>query len=76
MRFDPSIEADLQAVGEEGHEDVRLDAFVLPMLDGSDGEIELEFLEACSTAVSRMQSCHSLAGDSLREGRHSTTGCR
>ena len=35
----------LKAIGEEGHEDVRLDALVRPMIDWPDGEIALQLLE-------------------------------
>src|SRR5271157_2083944 len=35
----------LKAIGEEGHEDVRLDALVRLMIDGPDGEIALQLLE-------------------------------
>jgi hypothetical protein len=39
------LERDLQAVGEEGDEDVRLDAILVLMMDGSDGKIAFELLE-------------------------------
>lgn len=36
QRFESSLERDLQAVGKERHEDVRLNAFVLLVIDGAD----------------------------------------
>jgi len=39
------FESDLQAVGEEGDEDVRLDAIVALVIDGADTQIALEFFE-------------------------------
>ena len=41
----PLLEGCLQAVGDKGNEDVRLDAFVLLMVDGSDRQVAFEFLE-------------------------------
>ena len=39
------LERDLQAVGEEGHEDVRLDARLGVVVDRAHRQIVLEFLE-------------------------------
>jgi hypothetical protein len=46
-RQDPQalLEGDLQAVGEEGDKDVRLDAIIALMVDGADVQIALELFE-------------------------------
>ena len=46
------LERDVQAVGEEGDEDVRFDASFFLMEDWADGEIAFEILEAASTSTS------------------------
>ena len=44
-RPEPGLERDLQAIGEEGYEDVRLDAILPVMEDGANRQVVLEFLE-------------------------------
>ncbi len=39
------LEGDLQAIGDEGHEDVGLDAMVELVVDRPDGEIAFQLLE-------------------------------
>ena len=38
-------EGDMQAIGEEGDEDVRLDALLMLVVDGADGQIAFEMPE-------------------------------
>ena len=45
QRAQALLQSYLEAVGEEGHEDVRLDAPIGLVIDGPDGEIALQFLE-------------------------------
>jgi len=45
QRAQALFQRDLEAIGEEGHEDVRLNTLVCLMIDGPDGEIALELLE-------------------------------
>src|SRR5271157_2952202 len=45
QRAQALFQRNLEAIGEEGHEDVRLDTLVCLMIDGPDGEIALELLE-------------------------------
>ena len=39
------LERDLQAIGHEGDEDVRLDAALVLVVDGPDRQVAFEFLE-------------------------------
>ncbi len=43
--FEPCFEGQRQAIGEEGNEDVRLDAGGFPVVDRTDGQIICAFLE-------------------------------
>jgi len=45
QRAQPSLQCDLQAVGQERHEDMRLDTRIVLMIDRPDRQIPLEFLE-------------------------------
>ena len=45
QRPEPGLERDLQAAGQEGHEDVRLDAIFIAVEDRPHSQVVLEFLE-------------------------------
>lgn len=45
QRAQALLQSYLEAVGEEGHEDVGLDTLLALVIDGPDGEIALQFLE-------------------------------
>ena len=45
QRLQPLFECDHQTVGEEGDEDMGLDPILQLMVDGSDRQVALEFLE-------------------------------
>src|ERR1700731_3047462 len=65
-------ECDMEAIGEEGDEDMRLDARCILVKDRPDGEVApcfrrgrlLRFLNACSTLTSWRYKPHSRAGSS------------
>ena len=43
----PLLQRDIQTVGKKGHEDVRLDAWILLMVDRPDREITLQVSKGC-----------------------------
>ena len=43
--FEPMLQGNLQAIGDEGHEDVGLDALIDLVVDGADRQIAFELLE-------------------------------
>lgn len=43
--FEPGLEGHLQAVGEEGYEDVGMDAAFELVVDGAQGQVAFEFFE-------------------------------
>ena len=45
QRTQALLQRHLEAIGKEGHEDVRLDTLIGLMIDWPDGEIALQFLE-------------------------------
>ena len=45
QRMQALLQRHLEAIGKEGHEDVRLDTLIGLMIDWPDGEIALQFLE-------------------------------
>jgi len=51
----PLLECRLQAVGNESNEDVRLDAVVLLVMDRTDRQVILEFLERSVSMTLRHQ---------------------
>ena len=48
----PLFQRDLQALGEEGNKDVRLDPLVGLVVDRADHQVSLQFLERLSTSTS------------------------
>ena len=67
QRFESSLERDLQAVGKERHEDARLNAFVLLVIDGADRQIVLQLLESLfdlgELNVELPQQCWGMFGE-------------
>lgn len=61
QRLEAMCQGDLQAVGDEGHLDMGLDAFVGLVVNGANGQVALELLEClldlgksgCNTATVR-----------------------
>src|SRR5947209_4016558 len=60
----PSRQSGVQAIGQEGDEDMRFDPGLVLMEDRPDGESPLRFLKASSTRTSSRYKFHSLAGSS------------
>src|SRR5260370_11019107 len=68
----PSRQSGVQAIGQEGDEDMRFDPGLVLMEDRPDGEVAprlrggrlLRFLKASSTRTSSRYKFHSLAGPS------------
>ena len=68
----PPRQSGVQAIGQEGDEDMRFDPGVVLMEDRPDGEVAprlrggrlLRFLKASSTRTSSRYKFHSLAGSS------------
>jgi hypothetical protein len=52
QRLQTTAERGVQAIGEKGDEDMRLDALLPLMMDRAKGEVVLEILKASSTATS------------------------
>src|SRR5580693_9463469 len=61
---EPRRQSGVQAIDQEGDEDMRFDPGLVLMEDRPDGEVPLRFLKASSTRTSGRYKFHSLAGSS------------
>jgi hypothetical protein len=50
LSSEPILQTDLQAIGDEGHEDMGLDALVELVVNGVDAQIAFQLLEGCSVS--------------------------